>query len=217
VENPPGKASRRSSPRARTCSAPAARCFSRRCRSCEAATPSATCWSTWSTRPPYRRFPKELDVLRLGDAVGRGRRGAEMRGLGRVGTPFVLRRRRSAFLRRQNAFRRRHAFWRDAARRPFRRIPHGRPGIPYQRPQFCRPQPGRTSFRGAHRARALGWAEDCALSRTMRTVVRASRQAASRAADVAREPGPVGGLAARVGMQGVDKPVGAGAARHQWR
>jgi hypothetical protein len=45
-------------------------------------------------RPPHRRFPKELDVLRPGDAVGRGRRGAEMRGLGRVDTPFVLRRRR---------------------------------------------------------------------------------------------------------------------------
>jgi CreA protein len=40
-------------------------------------------------------------------AVGRGRRGAEMRGLGKVGTPFMLRRRRSASPRRQNAFRRR--------------------------------------------------------------------------------------------------------------
>lgn len=28
----------------------AARCSSRRCRSCAAATPSATCWSTWSIR-----------------------------------------------------------------------------------------------------------------------------------------------------------------------
>ena len=36
--------------RATTCSASAARCSSRRCRSCAAATPSATCSSTWSTR-----------------------------------------------------------------------------------------------------------------------------------------------------------------------
>jgi hypothetical protein len=34
--------------RARTCSAPAAPCSSRRCRSCAAATPSATCSFTWS-------------------------------------------------------------------------------------------------------------------------------------------------------------------------
>src|SRR3984885_6778664 len=39
--------SRRSSSRAKMCSAPAARCSSRRCRSCAAATPSAMCSSTW--------------------------------------------------------------------------------------------------------------------------------------------------------------------------
>ncbi len=53
----------------RWCSASRARCSSRRCRSCAAATPSATSWSTWSIRtgssrvrrrtrrPPCRSMP----------------------------------------------------------------------------------------------------------------------------------------------------------------
>jgi hypothetical protein len=48
---PPNRADslqERSSSRARTSSAPGARCSSRRCRSCATATQSATCSSTWS-------------------------------------------------------------------------------------------------------------------------------------------------------------------------
>ncbi len=44
----PEKGGLKGLPKARMCFASAARCSSRRCRSCEAATPSAMCWSTWS-------------------------------------------------------------------------------------------------------------------------------------------------------------------------